>query len=290
MSDPQVVRTRDELAEALSAAETETAVVPTMGALHAGHVALIHRARELVDVGGTVVVTIFVNPLQFGPGEDLDHYPRTFPADVVACGHAGADIVFAPSVEEMYPGGEPEVTVHAAALGSRLEGASRPGHFDGVLTVVAKLLNLVVPSVAVFGEKDYQQLVLVRRMVTDLEMPYRIEGVETVREPDGLALSSRIRFLSAEQRTAAVSLSHALRAGAAAGVDGADAVLTAAQAALDGADPKLVDIDYLALLPSDLDDRTPVSGPARLLVAARVGETRLIDNVAVDLFDHSGDR
>lgn len=281
----QVVQTRSELAAARTAATGTVAVVMTMGALHDGHAALLRAAREQAD---TVLTTIFVNPLQFGPGEDLDRYPRTFAADVEACGAAGADAVFAPTVEEMYPGGAPEVTVHAGPLGSRLEGAARPGHFDGVLTVVAKLLNLVRPAVAVFGEKDYQQLVLVRRMVADLEMPYRIEGVETVREGDGLALSSRNRYLSAEHRAAAASLSRALRAGADAASDGAEAVVAAARAVLDAVAPGLVDVDYLALLPPELDDRVPTSGPARLLVAARVGGTRLIDNVAVDLVDKSG--
>lgn len=290
VAEPQVARTRDELSATLTAAERETAVVPTMGALHAGHAALVRRARELVGVDGTVVVTIFVNPLQFAPGEDLDRYPRTFEADLAACAEAGADVVFAPTVEEMYPGGQPEVTVHAGALGDRLEGAARPGHFDGVLTVVAKLLNLVVPTVAVFGEKDYQQLVLVRRMVADLELPYRIEGVPTVREDDGLALSSRNRYLSTAHRAAAAALSRALREGVEAATDGADgdAGLAAARTVLDTVDPGLVDVDYLALLPSDLEDRIPKSGPARLLVAARVGGTRLIDNLAVELLDKGG--
>lgn len=284
-TEARVVRTRDELVDALAQAGQETAVVPTMGALHAGHLELMRRARELVDDDGTVVVTIFVNPLQFGPDDDLDRYPRTLEADLDACARAGADLVFAPSVEEMYPGGPPEVTVNAGALGDRLEGAARPGHFDGVLTVVAKLLNLVVPTVAVFGEKDYQQLVLVRRMAVDLELPYGIEGVPTVREPDGLALSSRNRYLSPEHRVAAVSLSQALHAGADAAIAGAgpDGVLTAARAVLEDVDPALVDVDYLALLPPELEDRVPGPGPARLLVAASAGKTRLIDNMPVDL-------
>src|SRR5690606_37791952 len=165
----------------------------------AGHVALMRAARDSVGSGGLVLVTIFVSPLQFGPGEDFDRYPRTFDADLDVCRAEGVDIVFAPDRQERYPDGEPQVTVDPCPLAAELEGAVRPTHFAGVLTVVAKLLNLTVPRYAMFGEKDYQQLVLVRRMVADLDMPYRIVGVPTVRDPDGLALSSRNVYLSAEE-------------------------------------------------------------------------------------------
>ncbi len=190
-----------------------TAVVMTMGALHAGHAALIRAARARVGDEGLVTVTVFVNPLQFGAGEDLDRYPRTLEADLELAAEAGADIVLAPPVRDVYPCGEPEVRVTAGPMGGRYEGASRPGHFDGVLTVVAKLLHLTRPDVAFFGEKDAQQLAVIRRMVTDLNFPVRVVGVPTVREPDGLALSSRNRYLAPAERTTALALSRALFAG-----------------------------------------------------------------------------
>ncbi|PZF85342.1 pantoate--beta-alanine ligase [Jiangella anatolica] len=277
MTDPIVARTRDELTEALAQGENETAVVMTMGALHAGHRVLMRAAREQAGDDGTVIVTIFVNPLQFGPGEDFDRYPRAFDADLAACADEGVDVVFAPATEELYPYGEPLVRVDPGPLGTQLEGAVRPGHFAGVLTVVAKLLNLTVPHYALFGEKDYQQLTLIRRMVADLDLPYEILGVPTVREADGLALSSRNLYLSADERAAAPSLARALTAGADAAAGGPDAVLAAARAELTG-----VDVDYLELRGDDLATG-PLSGPARLLVAARAGATRLIDNIAVDL-------
>ncbi|HEY6746544.1 MAG TPA: pantoate--beta-alanine ligase [Mycobacteriales bacterium] len=250
------------------------ALVPTMGALHAGHVALVRHAATLAD---TVAVSIFVNPLQFGPGEDLDRYPRTLDADLDLLAREGVELVFAPNAAEMYPDGPPAVTVDPGPLGALLEGASRPGHFAGVLTVVTKLLGLVRPDVAVFGEKDYQQLALIRRTVADLELGVRVEGAPTVRDPDGLALSSRNRFLDAEQRTQALALSRALKAGAAAGAQGAGLVLMAATEQLHG-----LDVDYLALRGVDLGP-APAAGPARLLVAARVGTTRLIDNIPLTL-------
>lgn len=277
MAVPTVARTRDELVDALSVSETASAVVMTMGALHEGHRALIRSASELVGADGCVVVTIFVNPLQFGPGEDLDRYPRSFDDDVAVCAEAGVDVVFAPSVDDVYPDGIPQVTVDPGQLGGELDGAARPTHFAGVLTVVAKLLNLTVPTYAVFGEKDYQQLVLVTRMADDLELPYEIVGVETVRDPDGLALSSRNAYLSADERAQAVGLSSALAAGAQAASGGRSAVLAAARAELAG-----VDVEYLELRGPALEPITE-HGSARLLVAARVGGTRLIDNVAVDL-------
>ena len=278
-----LARTRSELALALAATRRNggaVALVPTMGALHAGHATLARAARERVGPGGAVVVSVFVNPLQFGPGEDLDTYPRTLDADLATCEAEGADVVFAPSVEEVYPGGDPQVTVDPGPLGTVLEGASRPGHFRGVLTVVAKLFGLVRPDVAVFGEKDYQQLVLVRRMVEDLCMSIDILGGETVREPDGLALSSRNRYLEPAQRSLAVALSRALRAGAEAGAGGAEAVRAAAAAVLAGTPG--VDLDYLEVTSPDLG-RAPGAGEARILVAARVGGTRLIDNTSVRL-------
>lgn len=280
MDLPRVARTRDELNDALAESETTSAVVMTLGALHDGHRALMRSARELVGADGTVIVTIFVNPLQFGAGEDLDRYPRSFDDDLTACAEEQSDLVFAPGVDEMYPGGTPQVTVSPGTLADDLEGAARPTHFAGVLTVVAKLLNLTVPTYSVFGEKDYQQLVLVRRMVTDLEMPYEIVGAGTVREPDGLALSSRNRYLSPDERSQATALSRALTAGVRAASSGRAAVLAVARDELDAV--PAVDVEYLELRGTELEPDVE-HGPARLLVAARVGSTRLIDNMAVDL-------
>ena len=256
--------------------------VPTMGALHDGHLALVRRAREEVGPDGVVVVSVFVNPTQFGPGEDLDRYPRTLEADLEACASAGVDVVFTPSVEEMYPGGPAAggVTVDPGPLARVLEGASRPGHFAGVLTVVAKLFGLVRPDVAVFGQKDFQQLALIRRMVADLCLGIEVVGAETVREPDGLALSSRNRYLDTDERLDAVALSRALFAARDAAARGADAALDAARAELRRT--HLVDLDYLEITAPDLGP-APETGPARMLVAARVGTTRLIDNIALDL-------
>ncbi|MFJ5174815.1 pantoate--beta-alanine ligase [Streptomyces griseoviridis] len=301
------------------------AVVMTMGALHEGHATLIRTARDLAGPDGEVVVTVFVNPLQFGAGEDLDRYPRTLDADLEIAERCGADAVFAPSVDEVYPGGDPQVRISAGPMGDRLEGASRPGHFDGVLTVVGKLLHLTRPDAALFGQKDAQQVALVRRMVRDLNFGIDIVAVPTVREPDGLALSSRNRFLSAEERRTALALSRALFAGrdrhaaqealraraievpatharaealsalgepraaadahaVATALPGtASAVRAAARQILDEAArlaPPLA-LDYLALVdPADFteigDDH---AGEAVLAVAARVGATRLIDNL-----------
>ncbi|MFD4605134.1 pantoate--beta-alanine ligase [Streptomyces sp. NPDC058464] len=302
-----------------------TAVVMTMGALHEGHATLIRAAREHVGRKGLVIVTVFVNPLQFGQGEDLDRYPRTLDTDLKIAEQAGADAVFAPSVDEVYPGGQPQVRVTAGPMGTLLEGASRPGHFDGVLTVVAKLLHLTRPDVALFGQKDAQQLAVIRRMARDLNFGIEIVGVPTVRESDGLALSSRNRYLSADERRTALTLSRALFAGrdrhaaqealrararevpstraraealsaigesraaadahavAKAVPNAAAAVRAAARQVLDDAvhyDPPL-QLDYLALVdPSDfteIDD--DFTGEAVLAVAARVGTTRLIDNL-----------
>ncbi|MEU1888498.1 pantoate--beta-alanine ligase [Micromonospora sp. WMMD987] len=279
----ELVHTRAELAKARTGLTGTVAVVMTMGALHPGHETLIRAARERAD---HVLVTIFVNPLQFGPNEDFDRYPRTLDADLAVCRRAGADLVFAPAVTDMYPGGQPLVRIDPGRLGAELEGQSRPGFFHGVLTVVLKLLQLTRPDLTFFGEKDYQQLTLVRRMARDLDVPVEVVGVPTVREPDGLALSSRNRYLSADERRVALSLSGALRAGAAAAGRGADAgdVLAAAHVVL--AEVPGVELDYLVLTDPDLEPG-PVTGPARLLIAAWVGGTRLIDNLAIQLAPRS---
>jgi len=278
-----VTDTRDELAAAQRRSSrvgaNDVGLVMTMGALHAGHAALIRAARER---SGTVVVTIFVNPLQFGPAEDHDRYPRSPDADLRLCAAEDADIVFVPSAAEVYRG-PGDVTVHPGPLGDELEGASRPGHFAGVLTVVHKLLHIVDGvDRAYFGEKDYQQLVLIGRMARDLDLPPQIISVPTVREPDGLALSSRNRCLGCSERSSAVALPDALFAGAAAAAAGAGAsgVLAAARAVLASAPG--VAVDYLELRSPALGP-APVSGTARLLAAARVGNTRLVDNVTVQL-------
>jgi pantoate--beta-alanine ligase len=292
VSTPVLASTRAELAALLAAARRSgepIGFVPTMGALHDGHASLMRVARKHVG-GGPVVVSIFVNPMQFGSGEDLDRYPRTLDADMDVCAGEGVDIVFAPSVEEMYPHGVPAAdrepdgvtVVPAPGLADVLEGAVRPGHFRGVLTVVAKLFGLVQPDVAVFGEKDYQQLAVIRRMAEDLCMGVEVIGAETQRDADGLALSSRNRYLSADERATALSLSAALRAGIAAGDQGADAALAAAQAVLDAA--RGVDLDYLVITTPGLGRLTDdFHGEARILVAARVGATRLIDNLPIHI-------
>ena len=275
-----LAHSREELADALTARAGRIGFVPTMGALHAGHTALLRTAREAVGPDAPVVASIFVNPMQFGPGEDLDRYPRTLEQDLEACAASGVDLVFVPSVDTVYPGGDPQVTVDPGPLARVLEGASRPTHFHGVLTVVAKLLGLVRPDVAVFGEKDYQQLALIRRMVSDLCLGVDVVGTPTVREPDGLALSSRNVYLDPAARRSALALSGALFAARDAAGGGADAALAEAHAVLDGTPG--VDLDYLELTAPDLGP-APTAGEARLLVAARVGSTRLIDNVALIL-------
>lgn len=284
-----LARTRTELDAALGTPPRgRRAVVMTMGALHSGHTSLVRAARELVGPEGQVVVTIFVNPLQFGPHEDFAQYPRDLDADLATLAASGSDVdvVLAPEVDEVYPGypDGPLVRVSAGRLGQILEGAVRPGHFDGVLTVVLKLLHLVQPDVALFGEKDAQQLLLIRRMVADLDVPVDVVGVPIARADDGVALSSRNAYLSPAERASARALSAALRAGAAAGVDGADAVRYAARAVLAEA---YLTPDYLTLVDPTTVDEVPSDhgGPALLLVAARVGTTRLIDNMAVQVTD-----
>ncbi len=273
-----VAATREELAAGRKELTGRVAVVMTMGALHEGHATLVRRARELAD---SVVVTIFVNPLQFGAHEDLDRYPRTLEDDLALLEAEGADLVFTPTPEVVYPD-EPLVRVSAGPLGAVFEGASRPGHFDGVLTVVLKLLHLTSPDVALFGEKDAQQLAAIRRMVADLDLPVEVVGVPTVREPDGLALSSRNRYLSPGERQAALVLSRAL----------ATRDVAAARALVD-VEPG-VDLDYL----ERVDSRTFEAAPDGdlIVVAARVGTTRLIDNISVPAqvsdapsSDHAGD-
>jgi pantoate--beta-alanine ligase len=264
-------------ARALRAVGRRIALVPTMGALHDGHRQLMRTARRLP--GTVLAASIFVNPLQFGPNEDYDRYPRPLGQDLQACGEERVELVFTPSREEMYPGG-PEVTVDPGPLGTELEGASRPGHFAGVLTVVSKLFNIIRPDYAVFGEKDYQQLTLVRKLARDLNHDVRIIGVPIVRDADGLARSSRNAYLAGDQRTAAVTLSAALAAGARVSAGGAGVVLESARAVLDK--EPLVEVDYLELRGTDLGP-APERGEARLLVAARVGTTRLIDNAPVVL-------
>jgi pantoate--beta-alanine ligase len=252
--------------------------VPTMGAFHDGHASLMRRARDQRD---HVVVSIFVNPLQFGPGEDLSRYPRDEDRDLSIAGQLGVDVVFAPSVEEMYPAGPPEVTVDPGPLGDRLEGSARPGHFRGVATVVAKLFDVVGPNTAYFGEKDAQQLAVIRRMVRDLSLPVEVQGCPTVREPDGLATSSRNAYLSPVQREAAGCLFLALSEAAqmARGGERDAATLVAAMAREIGATPE-ARIDYAAVVDDEsFEEVSTIAGPARALVAAMFGETRLIDNL-----------
>ena len=280
MNTPEPDEGRPEVVESIAAlreklAGRSVALVPTLGALHEGHLALVDRARELAD---TVVVSIFVNPLQFGPEEDFDKYPRDLSADLETLREHDVAYVFAPTVTEMYPNGGTEITVTGGEVATLFEGRSRPGHFDGVLTVVAKLLGIVRPAHVVFGQKDAQQVFLVQRMVLDLDIATKVDVAETVRASDGLALSSRNRFLDGDARRAALALSRALEAAQSSGDRGIDAVLAAAQSVLMG--EPLVKLDYLKVV--DLKTFLPVDdgykGPARVLIAAKVGDTRLIDN------------
>jgi pantoate--beta-alanine ligase len=282
---PLLASTREELSDALEPRRRSgqsLALVPTMGALHEGHAALLRAARRAAG-SGPVVASIFVNPLQFAPGEDLDRYPRTLEADLDLCSREGVEVVFAPSAAEVYPDGEPLVTVEPGPLAAELEGASRPGHFRGVLTVVAKLFGLTRPDLAMFGEKDYQQLVLVRRMSRDLCLGVDVVGVPTVREADGLALSSRNRYLGPDERRRATALARALRAAQECGPAGATEALAAATARLEA---DHIEPDYLEIRTPELAAvDAPATGPveARILVAARVGTTRLIDNLPLTL-------
>jgi pantoate--beta-alanine ligase len=276
VAQPVLARTRADLVQERARLTGTVAVVMTMGALHAGHVELVRSARKRAD---SVIATIFLNPLQFGPGEDLAKYPRMLDSDLELCTAEGVDLVFAPSPDVVYPTGDPGVRVSAGRLGEVLEGASRPGHFDGVLTVVAKLLHLTRADLAYFGQKDAQQLVLIRRMVRDLDFPCEVVAVPTVRDVDGLAMSSRNTYLTPFDREVALTLSRALRAGEDAAPEGATAVRRAARAVL-VAEPLCL-VDYLVLVhPETLDDVPDwYQGEALLALAARVGTTRLIDNV-----------
>ncbi|HEX9623279.1 MAG TPA: pantoate--beta-alanine ligase [Streptosporangiaceae bacterium] len=283
---PIVSRTQIGMAAARATMPSPVVLVPTMGALHDGHRVLLSRGRELAGSGGSLVVSAFVNPLQFGAGTDLDRYPRDLARDVEICTAEGVSVVFAPLESQIYPI-EQTITVNPGPVGQLLEGAFRPGFFEGVLTVVLKIFNLVQPEVAVFGQKDAQQVFLVRRMVADLNLNVDIAALATVREPDGLAASSRNSYLSSADRVTALALSRALRAGTAAAPAGGQAVLEAAHAELTAtalADPPLV-IDYLELV--DPQTFLPVppdqTGLGLLLVAGTVGKTRLIDNTLVTL-------
>jgi pantoate--beta-alanine ligase len=266
-----------EVSRALRHTGRRVMLVPTMGALHEGHLALVRAAKRVP--GAVVVVSIFVNPLQFGADEDLDAYPRILQADLALLRREGVEIAFTPSASAMYPGGA-RTAVHPGPLASELEGAARPTHFAGMLTVVLKLLQIVRPDRVFFGEKDYQQLVLVRQMVADLNVDTRVVGVPIVRETDGLAMSSRNRYLEPAQRELAGFLSAALLAGMHAASGGADAALQAARAVL--SQVPAIDVDYLEVRDCALGP-APLSGAARLLVAARIGTTRLLDNVAIEI-------
>jgi len=280
ITEPVVAHTREDLLPARKSLEGSVAVVMTMGALHEGHAELIRTAEKSAD---HVVVTIFLNPLQFAVGEDLSRYPQTFDDDLAICAREGVSVVFAPTPDVVYPQGEPGVRVSAGPLGEVLEGASRPGHFDGVLTVVAKLLHLVQPDFAFFGQKDAQQLLLIRRMVRDLDFPVEVIAVPTVREHDGLALSSRNTYLSSADREVALSLSRALQAGADQSIAGPAAVRRAAREVL--VREPLALVDYLVLVHPDSLEQVPewYRGPALLAVAAKVGTTRLIDNLPLEI-------
>ena len=278
---PTIAEVRSAVADARQGG-LSIGLVPTMGALHEGHRRLVEEARA---ASGLVVVSIFVNPTQFGPNEDFRSYPRTVEADLELCARAGADVVFAPSVEEMYPLGPTSTFVEVPSLSDRLEGASRPGHFRGVATVVLKLFAIVGPDLAFFGSKDYQQLRVIRRMVADLDVPVDVRAVSTVREPDGLAMSSRNRYLDADQRRAAVVLSRALgRASDAVrgGERDADRVRQVLRESIES--EPLARLDYAEV--ADADTLEPVRdvGPGRrtvALIAARVGPARLIDNATL---------
>lgn len=299
-----LAHTREELAAAIAANQTNRAVVMTMGALHEGHLDLLRRAGALVGAGGTVVVTIFVNPLQFAPGEDLDAYPRDLEGDVEKLRTVAENelqlsqlVVFAPTPEVIYPSGDPQVTINPGPIATVLEGVTRPTHFGGVCQVVLNLMHLTRPTWALFGRKDAQQLAIVRAMVRDLSVPLSIEPVDIRRESDGLAMSSRNAYLTPTQRQQALALSQALKAGIAAAENGGDGAAVR-QAALDYlANAEGVEVDYVALVGADsfvdlagaglgLDPQKyqPVAGEQALLaLAAKVGSTRLIDNTLITL-------
>jgi len=274
----QIVRSSEELARARAALDGKLALVPTMGALHAGHMALVEEGKRRAD---KIAATIFVNPAQFGPNEDFTRYPRREADDARMLEQAGCDLLWMPSANDIYPPGF-STSVHVAGVSDRWEGEARPGHFDGVATVVCKLLISVRPDVAMFGEKDFQQLAVIRRLVADLNIPTKITAVPTVREEDGLALSSRNSYLSEDERRRATALPRALEYARAAILDG-----TPVRLALDTARKSLVEagfsrIDYFALVDAaTLEPLETVAGDMRLIAAAVIGPTRLIDNLAV---------
>ena len=276
----QTIRQLDALRDALAsfrAAGESIALVPTMGALHAGHIALVETARLRAQ---RVVVSIFVNPIQFGPNEDLARYPRREMQDARMLADAGADVLWMPSVEEMYPGGF-ATAVSVSGVSDILEGAHRAGHFDGVATVVAKLLGQVRPDIALFGEKDFQQLAVIRRLVRDLDLGVEVLGVPTQRDDDGLALSSRNLYLDPDERQRAVALPRALGIAARSLEKGGSADEALAQAR-DMLIQAGFEIDYVALVDAETLGEPAADRPMRLLAAARIGNTRLIDNVAVE--------
>jgi len=269
---------RIQLAESRRAGKS-VALVPTMGCLHAGHARLIREARSLADI---VVVSIYVNPLQFGPSEDFSRYPRSFDADAEICAVEGADIIFHP--HNLYPEDGPKVTLTVRELGDSLCGATRPGHFDGVATVVAILFNAVQPDIAVFGEKDWQQLAIIRRMVADLHMPLEIVGVQTVREADGLAMSSRNIYLSPKERQAATILFKALTLARQLGRGGEkDAEKIRRQMTSLIQKEPLAQIDYVSIADAEtLEELNLLDRPAVASLAVRIGKTRLIDNTPLE--------
>jgi len=274
----QTVRSSEELASARAALAGTLALVPTMGALHEGHMALISEAKNRAD---NVAASIFVNPTQFGKGEDYGRYPRQERTDAQMLGDAGCDLLWTPSVNDIYPDGF-STMVGVAGVSERWEGEARPGHFNGVATVVARLLLSVRPDIALFGEKDFQQLAVIRRMAADLSLPVQIVGIPTVREPDGLALSSRNAYLLPEERQLALALPRALEAARAAILGGSavDQVLDEARQSL--RDSGFSRIDYFALVDATtLEPLEVAKGKMRLIAAAIIGTTRLIDNIAV---------
>lgn len=278
----QIVRNIDDLREAVSKLRISgapVALVPTMGALHSGHIALVDAARSR---GAQVVASIFVNPTQFGPNEDLDAYPRREAADVAMLEAGGAALLWAPDVATMYPQGF-ATSISVGGVSERWDGAARPGHFAGVATVVTKLLQQVKPDIALFGEKDFQQLAVIRRFVADLDIDIEIVGVPTQREDDGLALSSRNAYLSPEERITARTLPRALGEAAAAIGRGGDVAVALAAAVARLAEAGFDPIDYVALVDAaTLEPIERLDGPARLIAAAKLGRTRLIDNLAVE--------
>lgn len=273
----RVVATSGEL---VSIAADPRAVVMTMGALHEGHRTLMREARGLVGDHGSVVVTNFVNPTQFGAGEDFAEYPRTMDADLQACVEEGVDVMLAPSVAEVYGDGDPtdpsRITVDPGPLGDRWEGAARPGHFRGMLTVVQRLMAMTQPAYALFGEKDYQQLTLIRRMVRDFCLPVSVVGVPTVRDRDGLALSSRNIYLTSEQRQRALAIPAAINAAVAARGSSREVIEELVRGYLDDLDS----VDYAQVVTPDMSGPAD-DGEGRLIIAARVGTTRLLDNAPV---------